>query len=209
MSIIGKMVKAFKLMKIIKNQYSSLLSIPEYTEWENALKEYDSISLGLSGSSALDLGCGEHPRNPFSAKHLFGIDIIPNSSGSIKSVDLSLERIPFKDYSFDYVTAHDFLEHVPRVVYAPSRRFAFIELMNEVWRVLKPTGIFLSKTPIYPYSAAFSDPTHVNVITHETFSLYFSGDNPWARMYGFYGHFEVVTQWRSDIYLISVLRKIA
>ena len=33
--------------------------------------------------------------------------------------------------------------------------------MNEIYRVLKPNGYFLHRTPAFPAKQAFSDPTHV------------------------------------------------
>jgi hypothetical protein len=71
------------------------------------------------------------------------------------------------------VTAHDFIEHIPKVICNPQRRNSFIELMNETWRVLKVGGRFLSVTPAFPQPAAFVDPTHVNIITEQIFPLYF------------------------------------
>ena len=156
----------------------------------------------------LDLGCGDVPHNPFHADALFGVDVRDNLEGSIRCADLALEPIPFPDASFDYVTAFDFLEHVPRVLYAPRRRNAFIEVMNEAHRVLKPGGLFLSSTPAYPHAVAFRDPTHVNIITDETFPLYFDDRNRWASAYGFQGAFQVVRQqWRGP-HLLAVLRKV-
>ena len=50
----------------------------------------------------------------------------------------------------------------------------FIHLMNEVWRVLKKMGsFFLIHLSIHFYEA-FQDPTHNNIITSDTFKLYFS-----------------------------------
>ncbi len=47
--------------------------------------------------------------------------------------------------------------------------FPFLELMNDVHRVLiKPGGLFFSSTPSYPWPMAFADPTHVNIMTEET-----------------------------------------
>jgi SAM-dependent methyltransferase len=108
---------------------------------------------------------------------------------------------------FDYITAYDFIEHVPRVLYLPNRRFPFIELMNEIYRALKPGGIFLSRTPFYPLSSAFTDPTHVNTITADTFSRYFDDQYQWARMYGFRGAFRVEFQGIHDTHLVTILRK--
>lgn len=164
-------------------------------------------------TKSLDLGSGPYPKNPFNADEVFGIDLdsrqdlVPN----IRRADLVMEPIPFESESFEYVTAHDFIEHIPRVLYMPARRQPFIELMNEVYRVLKTGGMFLSLTPAYPHQAAFVDPTHVNIITESTFPLYFGNgqpDSPWAAMYGFRGKFSVQLQeWRGP-HLLTVLQKL-
>ena len=136
----------------------------------------------------LDLGCGPTPRNPFKAEQVSGIDIRDNPKLDIRHADLTVERIPFDDATFDYVTAFDFIEHVPRVTYLPARRFPFIELMNEIWRVLKPGGLLYAVTPVYPHVAAFQDPTHVNALTTGTHE-YFVRPRRLAAMYGFVGDF--------------------
>jgi SAM-dependent methyltransferase len=163
-------------------------------------------------TKTLDLGCGPVPKNPFNADEIFGVDVRENLETNIKSADLVVEPIPFDDDSFNYVTAHDLIEHIPRLIYTPKRRNAFVELMNEVHRVLQTGGLFLSSTPAYPHAAAFVDPTHVNIITEGTFPLYFAdqapGGLPWAAIYGFKGHFTVKLQeWRGP-HLLTVLQKI-
>ena len=114
---------------------------------------------------ALDIGCGKTPKNPFSMDEVYGIDIREDTDAKIFQADLAIEAIPFTDEFFEGVSAFDFIEHVPRVVYMPQRRFCFVELMNEIYRVLKPGGTFLSFTPAFPAAAAWRDPTHVNIIT--------------------------------------------
>lgn len=148
------------------------------------------------------------PKNDFNADEVFGIDVRDDLDANIKRADLVIEPIPFDDDFFEYVTAHDFLEHIPRVVYAPSRRNAFVEVMNEVYRVLKVGGLFLSVTPAYPHAEAFRDPTHVNIITDQTFPAYFDNVNRWASGYGFMGAFLIELQeWRGP-HLLTVMRKI-
>ncbi len=151
-------------------------------------------------SRHLDLGCGLSPRNPYNRNEVFGCDI--------REIDLAVEAIgfgymranlvtnpiPFPDNYFDSVSAFDFLEHIPRQVILPTgeAKNPFVELMNEIHRVLKPGGLLLSVTPAYPHKSAFTDPTHVNIITDQTHA-YFTGPSPSASMYGFNGSFEIVT----------------
>lgn len=141
----------------------------------------------------LDLGCGPVPRNPYGRDELCGVDLSGSRDGSglIRHANLATQPIPFADDSFESVSAYDFLEHVPRVLPTPDgqgTRFPFIELMNEVWRVLKPGGLLYAVTPVYPGKAAFQDPTHVNIMTVDTHT-YFTRPQRMAAMYGFHGDF--------------------
>lgn len=156
----------------------------------------------------LDLGCGRQPKNPFNADEVFGVDIRDDVAAGIRRADLVVEPIPWEDGAFEYVTAYDFLEHIPRLIYVPERRNAFVEVMNEIWRVMAEGGLFLSMTPAYPHNAAFCDPTHVNFITEETFPLYFDYQNRWAQIYGFRGAFHIELQeWRGP-HLLTVMKKV-
>lgn len=144
----------------------------------------------------LDLGCGDHPRNPYGRARLAGVDIRPLPAGShfeYRVANLALQPIPFPDDSFGSVSAFDFIEHMPRVLMAPDGAgtvFPFVRLMDEIWRVLAPGGRLYAITPAYPSPEAFVDPTHVNIITERSHT-YFCGDAPEARMYGFGGRFDV------------------
>jgi SAM-dependent methyltransferase len=169
--------------------------------------------LACQNTRALDLGCGSSPKNPFQASSLQGVDIRPQPGTDIVRSDLFNHPIPFEDENFDFVTAFDFIEHVPRTVCERGcTRFPFVQLMNEVSRVLKPGGLFLSSTPAYPSQQTFQDPTHVNPITENTFPFYFcsrEGDLPWARMYGFGGSFDLVSQAWSGYSLLTIMKKTA
>jgi SAM-dependent methyltransferase len=145
----------------------------------------------------LDLGCGAKPRNPYRRARLCGVDIRKavdvDPAVEIRVANLALQPIPYATSSFGSVSAFDFIEHVPRVLAdaqdEAATTFPFVNLMNEIWRVLAPGGLFYALTPCYPAGESFQDPTHVNIITERTHH-YFAGRDPWARMYGYVGQFQ-------------------
>jgi SAM-dependent methyltransferase len=153
-------------------------------------------------TKTLDLGCGSQPKNPFNADEIYGVDIVDFGNPNIKVADLVLDPIPFEDNYFDYVTGFDFLEHVPRILYNGRQRTQpFIDILNDVWRVLKPNGETWFSTPHVPYLEAFQDPQHVNFITSQTIAYFIepSESTPHtavhiARDYGFYGRFVLLGQ---------------
>jgi SAM-dependent methyltransferase len=198
--------RLFRVYRFGRKSMGGLIDLPEAKSVDQCLKGLIAKASDLHGTSTLDLGCGLNPQNPFCAERVYGIDIRDNPSKYIKCADLTVEPIPFADNAFDFITAFDIIEHIPKVLYAPNRRFPFVELMNEVWRTLKPNGYFLSHTPVYPYSAIFGDPTHVSVVTHETFG-YFDDVSRNAAMYGFKGSFKVVSQHLIIPHMVSVLQK--
>ena len=149
------------------------------------------------GSTHVDLGAGDIPRNPFQAEFLIATDFQEpeNFKKSHQRVqcDLTLD-MPFADNSIDSFSAFDVLEHIPRWERREGEiKFPFIHLMNEIYRCLKPNGLFIAVTPAFPHPASFQDPTHVNVITIKT-AEYFCGKEASARTlgYGFNGYFEEI-----------------
>lgn len=192
-------------VRIKRRVLRGLASLPRIDNIDDWIKPYLSKS---EQTASLDLGCGVKPKNPFHAHQVFGIDFAENVTQRISAADLALEPIPHPNNNFDFVTAFDFIEHIPRIVYVPQKRFPFVELVDEVWRVLKPGGMFLSHTPVYPFVEAFQDPTHVNIITSNTLKDYFCGDLRIAKMYGFRGAFDIEAEAVKGSHLVSILRKI-
>lgn len=148
-------------------------------------------------SKHLDLGCGNVPRNPYKREHIFGVDVRNEKSLEFNSINITyhkcnfvIDPLPFPNDYFDSLSAFDVIEHIPRQLFIPEKGliYPFIQVMNEIYRVLKPNGLFLATTPGYPSLEAFQDPTHVNYITKST-ALYFVGVNPPGEMYGFNGNF--------------------
>lgn len=162
-----------------------------------------------TGTIAVDLGCGSTPKNMFNAVDVLGIDLYEDLNKRIMKVRLGIDPLPFTDNSIDYLTAYDVLEHIPRYSdILTNGNNPFIYLMNECYRVLKKNGVFLSSTPIYPYLEAFQDPTHTNIITKDTFGLYFSKQKyEIAKHYGITADFHVEYQRMKGPLLIAVLRK--
>ena len=86
-----------------------------------------------------------------------------------------------KDDSVDKVVAFDFLEHVP------IGKTIFV--VDEIWRVLKPGGVFVHFTPSTDGRGAFQDPTHVSFWNINSW-LYYT-DGIWSGMYGIKSRFKV------------------
>jgi SAM-dependent methyltransferase len=163
---------------------------------------------GFQAKRALDYGCGNLPRNPFMAQELYFADVLdldelefesdkerfgdPISSVRYRKIT-RFEPMPFENNFFNVVTAFDVLEHLSREPRVGANEF--ISVLNDIHRVLAPGGIFLALTPAFPSSAAFQDPTHVNIITTFT-SHYFIGQHAPAKLmgYGLNAHFDLVSQ---------------
>jgi SAM-dependent methyltransferase len=151
----------------------------------------------------VDLGCG------FRKEGNIGIDATAEGTQADLICRLGFEPIPLDDECADKVFCRDFLEHVPKAVFVESHnrlRYPVIDLMNEIWRILKPEGVFESLTPCYPNPEVHQDPTHTSVWTTESMQ-YFCGKYPIANVYGVRARFEVLESDRKGFYLHAKLRK--
>jgi hypothetical protein len=110
-----------------------------------------SYSLGLDAKLSLDLGSGPKPKNPFNAIEVFGVDIRSyDVNEKVKKCTIGSQELPFEDNYFDFITAFDVLEHIPRASMSGNKTiFPFVETMNEIWRVPQSGGLFYSQTPCY------------------------------------------------------------
>lgn len=67
--------------------------------------------------------------------------------------------LPFADNSIESIISHHALEHVGE---------GFIPLMDDIYRVLVPDGIFRAITPLFPSAAAVSDADHCRYFMEDT-----------------------------------------
>ena len=174
-------------------------------DWQREIVESYALRKRMN-SIHVDLGCGSLPRNPLGAGETVGVDVFAQPLYECVAGSLGYKQVspgaslPFQNNEIDSVSAFDFLEHIPRTDRSHSGQILnpFISIMNEIHRILKPGGIFISLTPCFPSPAAFTDPTHVNFITAET-HLYFSGPNfAKEKSYGFEGEFRIIEATWSD-----------
>ena len=98
-------------------------------------------SLKMKGN-ILDVGCGSKPYEQLfsNADRYIGVDIKVSGHDHINSkIDHFYDgkTLPFDDQYFDCVVCFEVLEHV----------FNLDELLSEIYRVLKPNGMFLISIP--------------------------------------------------------------
>jgi SAM-dependent methyltransferase len=204
-----------KLLQFFNNKLHGYIRIaglkkPYYRSDKILYSRFARFSVSAAhGATSLDVGSGPDPKNPFGARYIHGADLRENTEKNVVFADLAIGVLPFDGDSFDFVTAFDVLEHVQRVSMIDGEtKFPFIGLMNEIFRVLKPGGVFFNIQPCFPGKEAFQDPTHVNIMTEDTLSLYFC-EPAWARIYGYEGSFEMIEEgWVGGKYF-SFMRKSA
>ena len=177
------------------------VSDPSFDDFE------DANILGVTMTRSLDLGCGESPRNVYSADHLYGVDLFDNPEKNILAIDLNISPLPFDNGSFDFVTAVNILGNIAPLLYLPRRRYPLIELFNEVYRVLKVDGLFLTLCPLSPTANVFDSGFTVSFFSKDTIRQNFIGKHCLSRNIGFRGHFSIFEESIIADSLLMVLKK--
>ena len=146
-------------------------------------KKQDISSIHETSGTCLNLGCGYRKLDGF-------INIDNRNEVDPDLFCNVLDGLPYSDNSVDLVRADDFLEHIPIG--------KTIQVITEIWRVLKPGGIFESSTPDAEHGqGAFQDPTHVSFWVENSW-LYYS-DQVHRELYGTIANFEIKSITRSEI----------
>jgi SAM-dependent methyltransferase len=112
--------------------------------------------LGCENIRVIDIGCAKVKQYPWA----IGID-----RARYAAVDLIADLefgLPIAESSVDHVFAIHVLEHVHEL----------IALMNEVHRVLKPSGVLHVLAPYWQHPNAVADPTHVCLFSIATFKYF-------------------------------------
>ena len=114
----------------------------------------------------LDLACGNNKQKGF-----VGVDIVgkPDSQADIV---WDLLKFPWefaKDNSADEVFASHWLEHIP---HGNGYNDPLYQVMDEIYRILKPGGIARFVCPYYTSVRAFQDPTHQRFISEPMFNYF-------------------------------------
>lgn len=122
----------------------------------------------------LNLGCGYRKLDGF-----VNIDNRPECEPDL--CQNILKGLPYAESSVDMVRADDFLEHVPQPM--------MIAVIEEIWRVLKPGGLFASHTPSTDGRGAFQDPTHVSFWNRNSWFYY--SDAAHRNLYGITAAFDI------------------
>jgi len=126
-------------------------------------------------SIKLNLGCGYNKVNGF-----INID-----NRGVVNPDLVcdvLKGLPYEDSSVDEVRAYDFLEHIPIG--------KTVQVITEIWRVLKHGGRFDSFTPSTDGRGAFMDPTHVSFWNANSW-LYYTNE-AYRKLYDIEANFKMI-----------------
>lgn len=108
----------------------------------------------------LNLGCGNDIR-----KNWINLDIIAKKGINIIH-DLNKLPLPFTNNSFDYILCKNILEHIN-----------YFPLMNELYRILKKNGILKIKIPHFTSRSNYTDPTHINKFSSNTFHYFINKGN--------------------------------
>ena len=140
---------------IKKNRVMAVNSVKEQTpqKVKDLIKKHKSIKL--------DIGCGQAKTAPdwigIDYREMPGVDIIHNLEDTPYPLPSECASTALASHVMEHINPHGGV---------------FIDVMNEIWRLLKPGGEFLVAVPYATSVGMFRDPTHCNFINEETWCYF-------------------------------------
>jgi SAM-dependent methyltransferase len=126
--------------ELFLTSWLSIFFNPSYIIRKGLFKLIRKYSCHLKGK-LLDFGCGKKPyESMFAVDEYVGLDIESSGHSHIKSkVDVFYDgkTIPFNDNHFDSIFSSEVITHI----------FNTSDVLSEIYRVLKPDGMFLLTVP--------------------------------------------------------------
>jgi len=116
----------------------------------------------------LDLACGGSEKN---GEDYIGVDISDELETDI-TLDLNQYPWPFENDSIDEIFCRNYIEHIPHDLNNGNKLDGLIQFMNELYRILKPSGKAVIIAPYCTSIRAYGDPTHLRFISDWTFYYY-------------------------------------
>lgn len=145
-------------------------------------------------SVKIDLGCGENKQQGMIGidfRKVKGVDIVqdltmfpwhnvPTDAADVVYSSHLLEHINPDSPDGRFAGLVDLLQKKKVISQAEVEKYigeyrflgGFIRFMDEVWRITKPGGQFISTFPYAGSPGYWQDPTHVNPITHVTMAYF-------------------------------------
>ncbi len=120
----------------------------------------------------LDLGCGKRQEH----WHGDGLDYQDFGQKYVFNLE-DVKPFPIADNEYDRVVAYHILEHIK----SPE---AFINILNEIWRVTKPGGRFIGAVPHFMSKNFRRDPFHIREFDEFSFDGYLENSPIYFNDYG-------------------------
>lgn len=116
----------------------------------------------------LDIGCGANKQGDdwvgMDIRDLPGVDIVH---------DVNVHPWPLPDECVRLALTSHLIEHIPPVmVDRHGTWFPFMAFMDEVWRIMRVGGEFMSALPHGSSQRFIQDPTHCNMVNETTWDYF-------------------------------------